>query len=272
MSNEEGRKWRYQNYIKDYLACVKSVDDNIGRVLDYLKENNLEENTIIVVTSDQGFYLGDHGFFDKRFIYEESLRMPFMVKYPGKIKAGSVNEDIITNIDFAPTLLELAGISTTQKMHVIGESARRANFSLYGYHKKTNPLLSKLNNLYAYPANSSATYTTAGVKSILDHKKSRNFYEILPNYLYRNGIDVIWRTTNWGEPNINIKNYINKQDLGKICLNKSSGYDEILLCGLKERIQNSGSNKMFIVLHTSTSHGPTYSKKYPKQFNQFLPI
>ena len=116
MSNEEGRKWRYQNYIKDYLACVKSVDDNVGRVLKYLKENNLEENTIIVVTSDQGFYLGDHGFFDKRFIYEESLRMPFMVKYPGKIKAGSVNEDIISNIDFAPTLLELAGISTTQKM------------------------------------------------------------------------------------------------------------------------------------------------------------
>ena len=116
MSDEEGRKWRYQNYIKDYLACVKSVDDNVGRVLDYLKENNLEENTIIVLTSDQGFYLGDHGFFDKRFIYEESLRMPFMVKYPKKIKAGSVNEDIITNIDFAPTLLELAGISTTQIM------------------------------------------------------------------------------------------------------------------------------------------------------------
>jgi len=116
MSDEEGRKWRYQNYIKDYLACVKSVDDNVGRVLNYLKENNLEENTIIVLTSDQGFYLGDHGFFDKRFIYEESLRMPFMVKYPEKIKAGSVNEDIITNIDFAPTLLELAGISTTQKM------------------------------------------------------------------------------------------------------------------------------------------------------------
>ena len=116
MSDEEGKKWRYQNYIKDYLACVKSVDDNIGRVLTYLKENNLEDNTIIVVTSDQGFYLGDHGFFDKRFIYEESLRMPFMVKYPERIKAGSVNEDIITNIDFAPTLLELAGITTTQKM------------------------------------------------------------------------------------------------------------------------------------------------------------
>ena len=116
MTAEEGRKWRYQTYIKDYLACVKSVDDNVGRVLKYLKDNNLEENTIIVLTSDQGFYLGDHGFFDKRFIYEESLRMPFMVKYPNKVKAGSVTEDIITNIDFAPTLLELANIKTTQKM------------------------------------------------------------------------------------------------------------------------------------------------------------
>ncbi|WP_397447578.1 sulfatase [Polaribacter sp. R77954] len=116
MSAADGKKWRYQKYIKDYLACVKSVDDNIGRVLDYLKENNLEENTIIVLTSDQGFYLGDHGFFDKRFIYEESLRMPFIVRYPKKIKAGSVNEDIITNIDFAPTLLELADIKTTQKV------------------------------------------------------------------------------------------------------------------------------------------------------------
>lgn len=116
LSDEEGRNWRYQTYIKDYLACVKSVDDNVGRVLKYLKDNNLEENTIIVLTSDQGFYLGDHGFFDKRFIYEESLRMPFMVKYPTKVKAGSINEDIITNIDFAPTLLELAGINTTQKI------------------------------------------------------------------------------------------------------------------------------------------------------------
>ncbi len=117
MSAEEGRKWRYQSYIKDYLACVKSVDDNIGRVLQYLDDNGLAENTIIVITSDQGFYLGDHGFFDKRFIYEESLRMPFMVRYPKNIKAGSENEDIISNVDFAPTLLELAGISTTQKMH-----------------------------------------------------------------------------------------------------------------------------------------------------------
>ena len=116
MTYQEGKKWRYQNYIKDYLACVKSVDDNIGRVLEYLDKNGLADNTIIVLTSDQGFYLGDHGFFDKRFIYEESLRMPFMVKYPKLVKAGSVNQDIISNIDFAPTLLELAGIKTSQKM------------------------------------------------------------------------------------------------------------------------------------------------------------
>ena len=116
MTAEEGKKWRYQTYIKDYLACVKSVDDNIGRLLNYLDANGLTDNTVIVLTSDQGFYLGDHGFFDKRFIYEESLRMPFLVKYPKMVKAGSTNKDIITNIDFAPTLLDLANIKTTQKM------------------------------------------------------------------------------------------------------------------------------------------------------------
>lgn len=140
MSEEEGRRWRYQRYIKDYLACVKSVDDNIGRVLDYLDQNGLAENTMIVLTSDQGFYLGDHGFFDKRFIYEESLRMPFMVRYPKMVKAGSVNEDIITNIDFAPTLLEMAGIEAEVKMQgksfvpmLMGKQAENWRQSMY-YH------------------------------------------------------------------------------------------------------------------------------------------
>ncbi|ANW97501.1 sulfatase [Wenyingzhuangia fucanilytica] len=112
----EARKWRYQTYIKDYLACVKSVDDNIGKVLAYLDENGLVENTVVVLTSDQGFYLGDHGFFDKRFIYEESLRMPLIVRYPKKVKAGVVCEDIVKNIDYAPTLLDIAGIQSEQKM------------------------------------------------------------------------------------------------------------------------------------------------------------
>ena len=140
LSVEEGKKWRYQKYIKDYLACVKSVDDNVGRVLEYLKEHNLEENTIVVLTSDQGFYLGDHGFFDKRFIYEESLRMPFMVRYPNKIKAGSVNEDIIKNIDFAPTLLDLANIKTSKntqgdsfKSILLGETPKNWEQAMY-YH------------------------------------------------------------------------------------------------------------------------------------------
>ncbi|NQU55158.1 MAG: sulfatase [Bacteroidetes bacterium] len=113
-SPEENRNLKYQTYIKDYLACVKSVDDNIGRVLAYLEEKGLAENTIVVYTSDQGFYLGDHGWFDKRFIYEESLRMPFLVRYPNKIPAGTVNNDIVTNVDFAPTLLEAAGIEVPE--------------------------------------------------------------------------------------------------------------------------------------------------------------
>lgn len=119
MSFEEARKWRYQTYIKDYLACVKSVDDNIGRVLKYLDDNNLTENTIVVLTSDQGFFLGEHGFFDKRFIYEETIKMPFIVRYPKMVQPKSVNNDIVRNIDFAPTLLDLANIKTAEKMQGI---------------------------------------------------------------------------------------------------------------------------------------------------------
>lgn len=116
MTKEEVKKWKYQTYIKDYLACIKSVDDNIGRVLDYLDQNGLAENTVVVYTSDQGFYLGDHGWFDKRFIYEESLRMPFIMRHPASIAKNQVNEDIITNIDFAPTLLEYAGVTIPEEV------------------------------------------------------------------------------------------------------------------------------------------------------------
>jgi len=110
VSADENKKLRFQTYIKDYLATIKSVDDNIGRVLRFLKDSNLEENTIIIYASDQGFFIGEHGWFDKRFIYEESIRMPFVIKYPGMIKPNTVNKDIITNIDFAPTILEMAGV------------------------------------------------------------------------------------------------------------------------------------------------------------------
>ena len=103
---------KFQKYIKDYLATVRSVDDNIGRVLNYLKENDLEQNTIVIYTSDQGFFIGEHGWFDKRFMYEESIRMPFVIRYPGVINPKTENKDIITNIDFAPTILEMANIES----------------------------------------------------------------------------------------------------------------------------------------------------------------
>ena len=104
------RKWAYQRYIKDYLRVVASIDDNVGRLLDYLDEEGLRENTIVAYTSDQGFFLGDHGWYDKRFMYEESLKMPYVMRYPRGIAAGSVNRDMILNVDFAPTYLELAGL------------------------------------------------------------------------------------------------------------------------------------------------------------------
>ena len=109
LSEQALKKWKYQRYIKDYLRCIASVDDNVGRLLDYLDESGLAENTVVFYTSDQGFYLGDHSWFDKRFMYEESLRMPLLVRYPREIKSGSVNSDIVLNLDFAETFLDFAG-------------------------------------------------------------------------------------------------------------------------------------------------------------------
>lgn len=155
---------------------------------------------------------------------------------------------------------------------VIGESARTKNFSLYGYEKNTNPLLSETPNLFYFPAESCATYTTAGIKCILEHKKSNDLYEILPNYLFRNNVSVVWRTTNWGEPPVHIKNYQNREALMPDYKGENGNYDEILLSGLKEQISESEHNKVLIILHTSTSHGPTYSKKYPPRFEIFTPV
>ncbi len=110
------RHWAYQRYLQDYLRCVASVDDNVGRVLDFLDREKLTDNTIVIYTSDQGMFLGEHGFFDKRFMYEESLRMPFLIRYPGEIQAKSVNKDIVLNIDFAPMFLDYAGQPAPQEM------------------------------------------------------------------------------------------------------------------------------------------------------------
>lgn len=107
--------WKYQRYLQDYLACVQSVDDSVGRLLDYLDSHGLAKNTIVIYTSDQGFFLGDHGLYDKRFMYEESIRMPFLVKGPG-IKPGTLVDALAVNVDFASTFMDLAGLKPPQDM------------------------------------------------------------------------------------------------------------------------------------------------------------
>ncbi|MEQ9287356.1 MAG: sulfatase [Cyclobacteriaceae bacterium] len=123
LQGKELGKWKYNRYIKDYLRCIQSVDDGVGEVLDYLDENGLTENTIVVYTSDQGFYLGEHGWFDKRFMYEESLRTPILMRYPREIKPGLQVNQMVQNIDFAPTFLDYAGAAISGDIQ--GESFRQ---------------------------------------------------------------------------------------------------------------------------------------------------
>ncbi len=110
LSPEKRKKWNYQRFIKDYLRTVAAVDENVGRLLDYLDKVRLAEDTLVIYTSDNGFFLGDHGWFDKRFMYEESIRIPLLVRYPREISAGTVNGHMILNVDFAPTFLAYAGV------------------------------------------------------------------------------------------------------------------------------------------------------------------
>ncbi|MDP5171349.1 MAG: sulfatase [Bacteroidia bacterium] len=120
MSDEDKMRWKYQRYMQDYLACISSVDDNVGRMLDYLETSGLAENTIVIYTSDQGFYLGEHGWFDKRFIYDESFKTPLLIRWPHVITPGTTNEEMVQNLDFAQTFLEAAGIQAPANMQ--GES------------------------------------------------------------------------------------------------------------------------------------------------------
>ncbi|MFN5638912.1 MAG: sulfatase/phosphatase domain-containing protein, partial [Akkermansiaceae bacterium] len=109
MSDEELTRWKYQRYIKNYLRCIRGVDENIGRLLEYLDKSGLAKNTIVIYASDQGFYLGEHGWYDKRWMFEESLSMPFIIRWPGVVKPGVRTKTMIQNIDYAPTFLEVAG-------------------------------------------------------------------------------------------------------------------------------------------------------------------
>lgn len=142
MTEEELMDWRYQRYMQDYLACIASVDDGVGEVLDYLEEAGLAENTIVIYTSDQGFYLGEHGWFDKRFMYEESFRTPLLMRFPKEIKAGTKIDKLVQNLDFAPTFLDYAGIEIPQEMQgksfrelVSGETGEWRDAVYYTYYE-----------------------------------------------------------------------------------------------------------------------------------------
>ncbi len=145
LSGKELEEWKYQRYMEDYLACIVAVDENIGRVLDYLDKNHLDENTIVVYTSDQGFYLGEHGWFDKRFMYEESFKSPLLIRYPKKIKGARVEDKFVMNLDFAPTFLDYAGVEIPEDVQ--GSSLR----SIFE-EKDENWRQSVYYHYYAYPA------------------------------------------------------------------------------------------------------------------------
>lgn len=131
-------RWNYQQYIKDYMRCIASVDDNVGRVLDYLDDSGLAENTIVIYTSDQGFYLGEHGWYDKRWMYEESLRTPFVIRWPDHIEPDSVRDEMVLNLDLAETFLDIAGIDAPENMQgrsiqplLLGEDVEDWRTSIY---------------------------------------------------------------------------------------------------------------------------------------------
>jgi len=113
---DELLNWKFQRYVKDYLRCIRSIDDEVGRIIEYLEKEGLLENTLIVYTSDQGFYMGEHGWFDKRFMYEESFRTPLIMRYPKAIAAGTKSDALVQNIDYAPTFLSLAGLEKPKEM------------------------------------------------------------------------------------------------------------------------------------------------------------
>jgi lipid A ethanolaminephosphotransferase len=159
---------------------------------------------------------------------------------------------------------------------VIGEAARTQNFSLYGYRRPTNPLLAETGVVALPRSRACATYTTASVICILSHiDTGRQFfssYEPLPSYLQRHGIDVIWRTHNWGEPPLKVQTYERAEDLRRECQGDMCDYDEVLLHGLDQRIRSSIKEKIFVVLHQHGSHGPDYYTDYPKKFEVFKPV
>jgi arylsulfatase A-like enzyme len=146
LAPQQLKEWKYQRFIKDYLRTIASIDDNVGRLLNFLDEQGLADNTIVIYTSVNGFFLGDHGWFDKRFMYEQSLHIPFIVRYPGVIKPGSVNKDMVINADFGPTFLDYAGCPVPRDMQ--GRSLR----PLFRGHAPSDWRQSVYYHYYEFPA------------------------------------------------------------------------------------------------------------------------
>jgi arylsulfatase A-like enzyme len=227
LTGEALTRWKYQRYMQDYLATIQSVDDNVGRLIDAVDAAGLAKNTMIVYTSDQGFFLGDHGMFDKRFMYEESLRMPFLVRWPAAIRPGTRSDAIALNIDFAPTFLDMAGVPLPADMqgrslvpilrgrpaagwrssmyyryyHDPGDHNTRAH---YGVRTKTHKLIyfwkkdqwelfdlvrdpQELHNLYGQPGQESITATLKTELTRL--KTSVRDEDQLANDQFPNGVD-----------------------------------------------------------------------------------
>lgn len=154
---------------------------------------------------------------------------------------------------------------------VLGESARRDHFSLYGYPRETNPY-TRQDSVKALPARAANTYTMACIREMMEPYPSEDLVEILPNYLLRAGVDVVWRTRNWGEPPVHTDKYYKVEDLQRMYPDADPRYDGILLSGLKDEILSCGKDKLFIVLHTYTNHGPEYRAGYPPEFVRFQPV
>ena len=181
-------------------------------------------------------------------------------------RAANEQEEILPDATLRP--LE----EPTAVVLVIGESGRRANFELYGYPRPTNPLLAQRTDIHALPANACATYTTAAVRAMMQPTPSGTLVEALPNYLYRHGVDVVWRTNNWGEPPVHIEEYVTMDELKKQFPEADDGHEGALFAGIKQRIESSKAERVFIVLHTNTSHGAQYTAQYPEQFEVFTPV
>jgi arylsulfatase A-like enzyme len=202
-TGKELLKWKYQWYMQDYLACIASVDESVGSLLSYLDSTGLAENTLVIYSSDQGFYLGENGWFDKRFMYDVSMQSPLLMKWKGKIKPGSINNDLTQNIDLAPTILDVAGERSPKEVqgisllpYMTGKSSATKRTSLY-YH------------YYEFPVDHHV-YPHLGIRT--DHYKLVYFYTINEWELYDLKKDPAEKNNIYSDPaNKNLVSQLKKQ-------------------------------------------------------------